>query len=357
MRFTDLADLIAETVPVGIVVTDSQGKIVLSNAQANAWLGYFPHELAGKSVDILVPQACEDARAAEGNESVARQLAKSLAAGQDCCARRKDGTEFPVDVSLHPVETEAGAYVVAHFQDASLRKQASIKRSALQTARLAAIGEAVSGLAHESRNALQRAQASLDLLEDLDRESGPDQALLIDRIRTALSDLKRNYEEVKNYAAPIVLSFQRTNLFELCEQAFAELMHIHRQATHRLQIECSRDLAVAKVDPNRMKQVFHNVLENSIMAAPQGAILVTSANAARMGNQPAIEFEIRDNGGGVDAQTALRMFEPFFTTKQHGIGLGLSICQRIIDAHDGSIRASNHPAGGTSIEFTLPRRM
>jgi len=97
------------------------------------------------------------------------------------------------------------------------------------------------------------------------------------------------------------------------------------------------------------------VIENSFMAVPLGVDLIVSANMTNLDGQPAIEIEIKDNGGGLGPETSLRLFEPFYTTKQHGIGLGLAICSRIVEAHNGRIRAANHPQGGTVVGITVPK--
>lgn len=349
----DLASLVLETAPVGIVVVNSGGEIVLLSAQTEAWFGYSREELLGKSVEVLVPQASHSAHFKYRMEYMSRPAPRPIYAGQYFSGRRKDGSEFPVDISLHPLNTESGSFIVANICDAAAREPADVRQDHVQLERLAAIGEAAAGLAHESRNALQRAWASLDLLE-LDTDAGSETVELIGKVRDALSDLRRNYEEVKNYAAPIVLSYHKANLLELCEEAFHDLLCEHRSGDHRFTIERRRQDAVARVDPHRMKQLFRNVLENSLMAVPQGAELVASVNLTNLEGVRAIEIEIKDNGDGLDPQTALRLFEPFYTTKQHGIGLGLAICRRIIEAHKGRIYAMNHPDGGTAVGVTVP---
>lgn len=350
------AKLLMEMAPVGMLISDVHGSIVAINAQSEAWFGYTRDEILGKPVEVLVPITARAGHAKHRGKISWQKLNRSMLAGQDLMARRKDGSEFPVDISLHPIETESGAMILANILDASDRLQAKVRRKAMQTERLAAVGEMATGLAHQSRNALQRARACLDLL-DLDVQEDSEQTQLVSRIRRALDDLQHDYEEVKQYAAPMVLNYCHANLFELCEQAFADLIATQHNGDHRLTTVGTDGIAIAKVDPYRMMQLFRNVLENSLMAAPDGVELITTATTTMFQGETALEIEIKDNGEGLDPQTSLRLFEPFYTTKQHGTGLGLAICRRIAEAHDGRIHASNHPQGGTVVEVVVPKRL
>ena len=355
LHLDDLAFLIMETAPIGILVVNSDGQIVMLSSQAEAWFGYSSEELLGKKVETIVPQASQSAHVKYRSEYISRPTGRPVHAGQHFSGRHKNGTEFPVDISLSPLITGSGTFILANIQTAAERGPAGAQRKQLQKERLAAIGETVAGLAHESRNALQRAGASLDLLE-LDCEAGSDSAALVGKIREALSDLRRNYEDVKNYAAPIMLNYRKANLLELFEEAFHDLLCEHRDGSHRFVVQRKNHDTIAKVDPYRMKQLFGKVIENSLMAVPQGAELVVSVNSTHLEHAQAIEIEIKDNGKGLDPQTSIRLFEPFYTTKQHGIGLGLAICWRIVEAHNGRIHARNHPHGGTAVGIVIPKR-
>jgi signal transduction histidine kinase len=218
--------------------------------------------------------------------------------------------------------------------------------------RLAAIGQMVTGLAHESRNALQRARGCLDLLE-LDLEGKPEQLNLISRIRRALADLQRNYEEVKHYAAPIMLERGSTDLAELIQTAFDELSAEFASNRVSLSIHRHGD-CVVNVDSHRIRQLFRNILENAIAASPTPARIDADLRQVSAAGKRYVECKISDHGEGMSAETLTRVFEPFYTTKQSGTGLGMAICKRIVDAHEGTIQACSVPQQGTSITVRLP---
>ena len=259
---------------------------------------------------------------------------------------RKDGVRRELNIAAHRYDHHEVWLVtdVTELQDA--------ERRLVQSERLAAIGQMVTGLAHESRNALQRARGCLDLLE-LDMEGQPDQLNLISRIRRTLGDLQRNYEEVKQYAAPIMLERSKVDIADMLRSAFDDLRVEFNANDFQLTVEQDGECTV-RADAHRMGQLFRNVFENAI-AASDGAVRI-HANLTRetVDGESYLKCVIADHGSGMDQETLTRVFEPFYTTKQSGTGLGMAICKRIIDAHDGTIHASSTPRKGTAITIRLP---
>ncbi len=227
------------------------------------------------------------------------------------------------------------------------------QRKLVQAERLAAIGQMVTGLAHESRNALQRARGCLDLLE-LDLEGQSEQLDLIFRIRRSLGDLQRNYEEVRQYAAPINLRRDNVLLADLVSSAFENVLCEHPGEKHRLILDQPDETSIT-CDAHRMTQVFRNVIENSVAARSSGATIhVSITDHSDQGNSLR-RIELSDNGSGMTQETATRIFEPFFTTKQSGTGLGMPICQRIIDAHAARIQVTSVKDKGTKVTIDMPK--
>ncbi len=220
----------------------------------------------------------------------------------------------------------------------------------IQRERLAAVLEMVSGLAHGSRNSLQRAQSCLDLLE-LELAGQSELLQLTERIRTSLGEMHRNYEEVKSYATPTTLRYSETDLPQLCQTTFDELVRDRSDITPVLRIDSHLGCESVKLDPSRTKELLGHVLQNAIDANPRDG---TIQFACRLTANGSVEIELRDHGTGLTDEVSQRMFHPFFTTKQHGTGLGLAVCRRIVQAHGGAIEAKNHPDGGAmvTIEFS-----
>lgn len=343
-------ELIVQASPAGMIIADTEGKIVLVNPQALEWFGYTEAELVGQAIEILLPKSLHGAhmthRARYMNHTAPRPMAK----GRDLYGQCKDGSMFPVDISLHPICNGTEKLILANILDATPRQQAQ----RVPKERLAAIGEMVTGLAHESRNALQRARGCLDLLE-LDLEEGSEQIDLTKRIRRSLEDLERNYEEVRNYAAPILLNKVYYSLGKLLEETFDDLKFEGNEVgNHQLTIDVRPGTEDNYVDKHRMKQVFRNILENAMAASEPESEIAASVETIEIEGQKWQRLEILDSGSGMAPDIVSRVFDPFFTTKQSGTGLGLAICRRIIDAHAGQISASNVTGKGVCIRIELP---
>ena len=227
------------------------------------------------------------------------------------------------------------------------------QRRAVQAERLAAIGQMAAGLAHEGRNALQRSQVCLELLT---RQLGdrPEALDLVAGIQQAQDDLHRLYEEVRGYAAPIVLDRRSCRISDLLHEAWERLAPSRTGRDALLQARGDPDLACSG-DAFQLIQVFRNILDNALAAAHDPVVIDVEWAETTAAGQPAVGIVIRDNGPGLTPEQRCNLFEPFYTTKTQGTGLGMAIAKRIIDAHEGVIAAGTDNGGGATILITLPR--
>ncbi len=229
------------------------------------------------------------------------------------------------------------------------------QQRALQAQRLAAIGQVATGLAHESRNALQRIGASAEMLE-LELEGNSAALELVTRIQQAQTHVHHLLEEVRNYAAPVVLDRSPCRISEAWREAW-QLLHLQRkqkQAELREYVE-PEDLMM-DADRFRLVQVFRNLLENALAAGGDQVRIEIVCKSASLEGVDALCIRVRDNGPGLNPEQRLRIFEPFYTTRPTGTGLGTAIAQRLVEAHGGTIAVGDCPAPGTEIVVTLPRR-
>lgn len=240
--------------------------------------------------------------------------------------------------------------VLAVGQDVTDRKNAEQKL--LQSERLAAIGQAMTGLAHESRNALQRGQADLELLE-LIVAGNAEATTLIRRLQRVQHELHRLYEEVRQYAAPIRLAVERHALEHVAREAWELLAHARAARLAELQINRGEE-SVCQVDRFQMLQVFRNLFENSLSATPDPVTVVVTFEVERRDGAPFLAIRVADNGPGIPAAVVDSVLEPFITTKTRGTGLGLAIVRRIVEAHAGHLRVGT-PAAGAEFVIELPR--
>jgi PAS domain S-box-containing protein len=247
---------------------------------------------------------------------------------------------------------EDGPAILKVGQDITFLKQA--QERALQTERLAAIGQMVAGLAHESRNALQRSQACLEMLELTVRDR-PEALSLIFRIQRAQDHLHMLYEDVRSYAAPVRIERKPCDVRQVWREAWAHLEPVRREKQADLHEFTDGANLTCLADPFRLEQVFRNLLDNSLAAGPAPVEIEVRASAVDFQGAPAIRVAVRDNGPGIAPDERRKIFDPFFTTKAKGTGLGLAIAKRIVDAHGGQIAVAGVDGPGAVFSVTLPR--
>jgi two-component system, LuxR family, sensor kinase FixL len=247
---------------------------------------------------------------------------------------------------------EGGPAVLVVGQDITALKQA--QERTLQAERLAAIGQMVTGLAHESGNALARSQACLEMLA-LEVEDRPQALELVDRIQKAQNHLQQLYEEVRNYAAPLKLEREPDGLDRVWRQAWTNLAGLRQGRQVALHERQDGADLCCTIDSFRLEQVFRNIFENALAACRDPAEITVTSSGAALEGLPAVCVSVTDNGPGMSAEQRQRIFEPFYTTKTKGTGLGMAIAHRIIEAHGGRISAGAAPQQGAEIVILLPR--
>ncbi|HEY8505862.1 MAG TPA: ATP-binding protein [Gemmataceae bacterium] len=242
-------------------------------------------------------------------------------------------------------------HVNVYGHDVTALKQAQAR--AVQAERLAAIGQMMTALAHESRNALNTIALGVDVL----RARLKDQPELLDiaeRARRALGNLRHLFDDLRDYAAPAALRRETRDLAEVWREAWESLAGAREGRAAALREEAAGVDRRAEVDAPRLEQVFRNLFENSLAACPDPAVIEVRCAAAETGGRPAVRVAVRDNGPGLSPEVRQHIFEPFFTTKGNGTGLGMAIAKRVVEAHGGTITLGDGP--GAEVILTLPRR-
>lgn len=343
-------DHLFETSNAIILVLDPQARIIRFNPAMEQLSGYSLDEAAGKDwFEMFIPAAERDTirdvfQAVTGGEPVVSHANAILT---------RQGEERMIAWSGKRLLGPDGKVeaVLAIGNDITPLKSAEQK--VIQSERLSAIGQMVAGLAHESRNALQRSRACLDMLE-LDLQDNPDQRKLIRRIQDALIELQRLYEEVRNYAAPIKLDLADCDLAQLCRETWDQL-HQQLPVNYALfRVQETGAPVRCRCDASRMQQVVRNILENALAVAPAGSEITVECETLRDGASPAVQLRFRDRGPGLTQEQASRIFEPFYTTKTKGTGLGMAIVKRIVEAHGGKIFANAVDGAGAEVVVLLP---
>jgi two-component system, LuxR family, sensor kinase FixL len=339
----------------GVIITDADliapgPRILFANDAIRRITGYEVDELIGRSPRLLQGEATDRAAL----QRLKTALTKGHTFKGEFINYRKDRTPYHVEVLISPVRDDKQRithFVAAHRDITDLKRA---EERAVQAARLAAIGQMVAGLAHESRNALQRSQACLEMLA-MEVEDRPDLLDLVARVQRAQDDLHRLYEEVRDYASPRRLQREPCDIAHVWRDTWSHLKFQHE--AKRLQFQATSTCAsrFCDADPFALGQVFRNVLENAIAASPAESEITLKCEDVALENRPAIRVSVRDRGPGIPLEVRERVFEPFFTTKTKGTGLGMAIAKRIVEEHGGRIFVSDAEGPGAEIVILLPR--
>ncbi|MEE4352233.1 MAG: PAS domain S-box protein [Desulfatiglans sp.] len=336
---------ILDTATDAILSIDGDHKIVLFNDAAERIFGYRRKEILGKDLKILIPLQYGDhykhvRRFLDTKEP--RVMGESLS----LTALRRGGQEFPIELGLSYHELEKEITFTAIIRD--LTHQKKMEKNLLQSERLAAVGQTVAHVAHEIKNPLMiiggfadqirksltdnRAIQKLDLIfEEVGR---------LDKLVSNLGDFTKEYRLMK----------RSTDINSVIRDVLKIMTEIYPSEKYLFVADLPDNLKEVHCDPDKMKQVFINVIVNGVEAMDEGGTVRISTREQFDG----LEIKISDEGRGIPEGNLLSIFEPFYTTRERGCGLGLSISYKIVEAHNGEISAVSLPGEGTSFFIKLP---
>ncbi len=341
---------LVDNLPLYVLRKDIAGRFTWVNDNLCKLLGEPADDIIGKTdFDFYPADLAEQYR--QGDERVVT----SGNVFRDLETRvSSQGAELHAEILKTPVRDGGGEIVETQtiFLDVTARIEA--ERRLVQSERLAAIGQMVTGVAHESRNALQQIQACSGLLEwKLDGQSEARE--LLEDLQKALDRLRRLFDDLRGYAAPVTLERRPVDVLEAVREAWQALA-ADRQGRQAFLAE--RVLAGdtrAAIDRLQLEQVFRNVFENSLAACGDPVEIEVSVCDTTVNGRPGLVFRVTDSGPGLSPQQLQHAFEAFFTTKTKGTGLGMTIARRIVEAHHGQIEMTSPPGKGAVVTVALPR--
>ncbi len=343
--------------PVAVLLIERSGTILLANARAEELFGWMRGELAGQAVEQLVPERYRAGSTGVGPFSGSRTNTEG--AGQDVRALRKDGTEFPIEIALEAVETEAGTCVLAAIMDLSERRRVEelLRRSTAELSRASAeLEQFAYAASHDLQEPLRMISSYLQILEkhlgvSLDERGREFIAFASDGVQ----HLGRLIEGLLAYSRAGTSSMQlrRFPAGEAVERALHELAGAVKDSQAEVRW---RDLPEIEADFPLVVQVFQHVLSNAVRfrsrERPRIEISAEDRGSERL-------FHVRDNGIGIEERFAERIFGVFQRLhprdKYPGAGIGLAICRRIVERHGGTMRLESGVDGSTFV-FSLPAR-
>ena len=358
----ELFRLAAEASPSGTMLVNADGKIVLVNTHVEELFGYKRDELIGQRVEILVPGRYAARHPDHRMQFTAKPEARAMGAGRELFGRRKDGSEFPVEIGLNPIETPRGFLVLANIFDISARKaaEAEARRHRDQIdllSRVSLLGEMTASLAHELNQPLgaimNNGNAAIRAIDRGNIEMDALREIIVD----VVSDGQRAHDIIHNVRRMIKGDSARRRL--QINEVISDVTRMVRAdaAANSCAIRTSLAEGLPAVEGDRLQiqQVLVNLVSNAIAAMrdvpPNGREIEITT---QRNGQGTIEISVRDRGAGISENIHGRLFEQFFTTKPEGLGMGLAIVKSIVEAHGGKIEARNNEGAGAVFLFTLP---
>jgi len=359
----DLFRLATESSLSGIVLVNDQGHIMLVNSQVEELFGYQREELVGKSVDVLVPERFAVQHPAHRAKFLAAPTTRAMGAGRELFARRKDGSEFPVEIGLNPIQTPDGIVVLTTVVDITARKLAEAEalrhREELgHLSRVAAMGELAASIAHELNQPLSgivsNAAAGQRFIDRGDVDLTELRELLADINADGrrAGDVIRGIQSMVKKRAP---ARERVNLNDLIMKVVQMVKPNAMLHSCELGTFLDPGLPAVEGDPVQLQQVLLNLVINAFDAMRDTPVRSRKVAIATEGNgDGTIRISVRDYGVGIPEEARERLFDQFFTTKREGLGMGLGIVRSIVESHGGTIAAENADGGGARFQFNLP---
>jgi two-component system sensor kinase FixL len=355
---------VVEAAPNAMIMVNQEGQITLANQQAEKTFGYPREELLGRPIEMLVPERLRSGHQGFRHDYLCDPQARPMGAGRELFGRRKDGSEVPVEIGLSPIHTSKGLLVLASIVDITERKLAELeaarqRHDLAHLARVTALGELSSSLAHELTHPLtailSNAQAAQRFLADDDVD--------LDEVREILNDIVTQDQRAGEVIHSLRLMLKKGELQEHCDdvdlnEVILDVVNLMRSDLINRNVTLDTDLAqklpAITGDRVQLQQVLLNLALNGCEAMADYNSSERRLIIASQWENGAVRVSVADRGSGIPEEKMQQVFDRFFTTKKEGMGLGLSVCRTIIDAHRGKIWATNDAGCGATFHFSLP---
>lgn len=353
---------ILETVPDAMIVTDERGTIESFSATAVRLFGYEPQEVLGENVRMLMPSPYREHHDGYMRRYLETGERRIVGTGRVVTGQRKDGTTFPMELAIGEMREPDRRRFTGFIRDVSDRQRAETRLAELQAelvhmSRFTALGEMASTLAHEINQPLTAITNYLKgCRRILERMEGPQVPMLAGAVDEAANQALRAGQVIRHLREFVARGESERHiesLPKLVEDASTLALIGAREKGVRVGYRFDPRARLAFVDRIQVQQVLLNLIRNAIEAMADGPRRELVVSTRALPEDGLIEVGVADTGPGIAPEVASQLFQPFITTKAHGMGVGLSICRTIVEAHGGKISADSKPGRGTTFRFTL----
>ena len=356
-------DALLDAAVDGIVVSDVQGKILRVNQATEDLFGYTEDELLGKRIDMIMTKTDARAHGRYINNYLNTGKRKIIGIGREVEAKRKDGTVFPVSLSIGEARVRDRLHFVGLIRDLTEQKRAeeeALRQRALMNhaSRLTTMGEMAAALAHELNQPLAAisnyTSAGKRLLDQDDSVAKDDLRIALQEIAAQAYRAGEIIQRIRDFAR------SRTGEHELVavEEMIKEILPLAKmdaKANHvDFRILLEDDLPPITADRIQIQQVLLNLIRNGVDSMQELPETGRRLDLRAWLDEKQVRISITDRGCGVSEAAADHLFTPFFTTKESGMGMGLAICRSIIAAHGGTLDFFNNPVAGSTFFMALP---
>lgn len=345
-----------DIIPDAIVVVNHQGNITRVNSSTTKLFGYTPDELMGKQVEVLMPNRFQLKHTKHREDYAIKSISRPMGSGLELFGKRKDGSEFPIDIMLSPIEIDECPSVISVIRDMTIQKkiETDIKRNARQ------LEDLVSTLTHDLKTPLIAAETSFKhLLSGHFGELTPGQKEILNLLilnNTATLRLVNNLMSTFKYESKSYkLLLELTDIAEIFNKAINTIKSMLEEKKINLNISETNFKFVC--DPFEIERVIINLLTNSIKYTPrEGSIELRGLK----NDDGKVIVTVKDTGRGISKEDLSKIFDRFWqshksTADSNSTGLGLYLCKQIINAHGGKIWAESQVQKGTEVTFEIPQ--